>query len=403
MKKIICIIATLVMISALSFLNSCKKDDPPAVQYLYGGWITGHVFAENGTTPIAMANVFVDYEGEIYFTKTDADGYFKLLAPEGNQVLHIQTGKGKIFRTYMDVEIARNTITEIPEATVKLQQVVNLAYITGAYDEIQDIIVQSLGYTATPILLDDLDNLSTLQNYGAIFINCGTHYGFSELRWDNVRQFVEQGGSLYVSDWAVSSLIGYLSGTKMDESKERNAWYLPETTSKTCPARTGGFIGTDNLCTQRSGLATVVHDAVVMNEELATWLGTNTIDIEYDLPAWEVIKVLGNNWETLIYDDNHGYGPLAVRTNFNGSGGLSNKNGNQTWITICHYPPGNPANPQTITIPISAWPAHEAHGDHIGSCEGNGGSIVFTTFHNHPHEAVDENIQKILEYFIINL
>jgi len=35
---------------------------------------------------------------------------------------------------------------------------------------------------------------------------------------------------------------------------------------------------------------------------------------------------------------------------------------------ICHIPPGNPNNPQTITIPTSAYPAHLAHGDHEGIC-----------------------------------
>jgi hypothetical protein len=37
-------------------------------------------------------------------------------------------------------------------------------------------------------------------------------------------------------------------------------------------------------------------------------------------------------------------------------------------ITICHYPPGNKNNPQTITISESAWPAHEKHGDKQGAC-----------------------------------
>jgi hypothetical protein len=36
--------------------------------------------------------------------------------------------------------------------------------------------------------------------------------------------------------------------------------------------------------------------------------------------------------------------------------------------TICHIPPGNSGNPQTLTIPISAWPAHQAHGDNLGAC-----------------------------------
>jgi hypothetical protein len=35
-------------------------------------------------------------------------------------------------------------------------------------------------------------------------------------------------------------------------------------------------------------------------------------------------------------------------------------------ITICYYPPGNPANVQEITISENAWPAHDAHnGDFI--------------------------------------
>jgi large repetitive protein len=37
-------------------------------------------------------------------------------------------------------------------------------------------------------------------------------------------------------------------------------------------------------------------------------------------------------------------------------------------ISICHYPPGNRDNPQTITIAESAWPAHQAHGDTQGAC-----------------------------------
>jgi hypothetical protein len=39
-------------------------------------------------------------------------------------------------------------------------------------------------------------------------------------------------------------------------------------------------------------------------------------------------------------------------------------------VTICHYPPGNTGNPQQIEIPLSAWPAHQAHGDKLGPCPG---------------------------------
>jgi len=37
-------------------------------------------------------------------------------------------------------------------------------------------------------------------------------------------------------------------------------------------------------------------------------------------------------------------------------------------VTICHVPPGNPANAHTITVGAPAVPAHLAHGDHVGPC-----------------------------------
>jgi len=37
-------------------------------------------------------------------------------------------------------------------------------------------------------------------------------------------------------------------------------------------------------------------------------------------------------------------------------------------VTICHIPPGNPANAHEITVDAHAIPAHLAHGDNLGSC-----------------------------------
>lgn len=38
----------------------------------------------------------------------------------------------------------------------------------------------------------------------------------------------------------------------------------------------------------------------------------------------------------------------------------------KTWV--CHYPPGNPDNPQNICVGMPSVPAHQAHGDTLGVC-----------------------------------
>ncbi len=44
--------------------------------------------------------------------------------------------------------------------------------------------------------------------------------------------------------------------------------------------------------------------------------------------------------------------------------------GNQKKTTICHIPPGNPANAHTLCIGNAAVPAHlDNHGDHLGVCD----------------------------------
>ncbi|MCX7955273.1 MAG: hypothetical protein N3A01_08840 [Bacteroidales bacterium] len=69
--------------------------------------------------------------------------------------------------------------------------------------------------------------------------------------------------------------------------------------------------------------------------------------------------------------------------------------GNNDKITICHYPPGNPNNPQTITISINALEAHLAHGDYIGPCKT--GNIIFIDCKPNPYQEyvkIEYTLQK---------
>jgi hypothetical protein len=45
-------------------------------------------------------------------------------------------------------------------------------------------------------------------------------------------------------------------------------------------------------------------------------------------------------------------------------------------VTLCHLPPDNPSNPQTIHLSSDAVPDHLAHGDFIGPCDEDGDGIL---------------------------
>jgi uncharacterized repeat protein (TIGR01451 family) len=50
------------------------------------------------------------------------------------------------------------------------------------------------------------------------------------------------------------------------------------------------------------------------------------------------------------------------------SSSMTSSSSSEANVIICHLPPGNPANAQTITVGQSAVPAHLSHGDYLGAC-----------------------------------
>lgn len=376
---------SIVFITIVSiFLFSCKKNADETATPIIMGNIKGKVFAADNKTPINQATVFVSTKGNIYSTKTDSKGEYILAAPIGKQKLFIQTGKGSMFRTVIDIDIKENQTVTMPAA--KLTQVAKLGYVVGSYDKIEDIIVNSLGYTALPIA--DLHNFSTLTNYDAIFLNCSSNLSVDSVVDKNLANFVSNGGSIYASDWAVAYLMG------------------KNVSGSVCPyIRANGFLPDNTLCTTRGGTSTTISSAVITSTDLANYLGKATIDIHYDLPSWETVNNVDNNfWETMLAHPTTGL-PLLVRTDkfTNALAGTINVGVNDSaYVTICH----KEANVSTtITIDKADLPLHLAHGDKIGSCESNtnSGRIYFTTFHNEAGGVISNDIKGILQYMILNL
>lgn len=391
-------------LSLVLVINSCHKEPenvtPPDNTVVDKGFVTGKVLAQNGTTAIPNASVFIDCDGELYITSTGLDGVFLLQAPAGARVLNVQSGTGRIFRAQYNVNIVKDQTTNIPNGTLKLTQSVNLAYIQGQFDNIQTIITDSLGYTADELTVSDLDNLTLLESYGAIFLNCGKNGLLDTQKYLNLMAFVQDGGCIYASDYAVE----YLTGD--GNAKNTGHHHAPNQLKATCPnGLAGGFIEDSTLCTSKTGPYGVINNCEIVAPDLQAYLGKTYIDINYNLSQWEVIELYDLPWEVLIRDTAT-YGPLAIRAYIN----ISNKELNAVqdtgWVTICHIPPGNPNNAHTITISVNALQAHLAHGDYLGPCNSQGSSsgvIYFTTFHNEIQGTLSPDVKNILQYFILNM
>lgn len=401
-------IKIILLASVFLFSLSCKKDKEVEENTTNSnhGKVEGVIYSGNGEVKLPAVKVFVDVEGEVYLTQTDKNGKFSLSAPAGDHLLYMHSGDGKLFFSTSNVSIKKGSSTTLSSGANVLNQQGAIAYIPGAFDNIEGII-NALGYTADELAVPDLLDATTLDQYSAIFLNCGMSGQLETQMYQNLEDYLSNGGSLYASDFAVEYLTGdgnlNVSAHHHDHADEYDI-------AKTCVTQQGGFVTDNMLCTQKQGASGMINGVEVVDNDIQLVVGSNNMDLNYNLGGWEVIRNLGAEFDILIQDNNN-YGPLAVRSNASapwaqgsGNGGNNNNgNSNNQFVTICHIPPGNPNNPQTITISVNALQAHLDHGCFIGSCEGEGGHVFYTTFHNSPQSPVSQDVENILQYFITNL
>lgn len=398
--------AIIFLIAITLSITSCKKDKEESSSNENFATVEGKIFNENGTVAIPAVKVYVDVEGEVFLTTSKKDGSFSLNIPEGTHTLYMQAGDGKIFFNTTEITVEKGGTTNLGSGSTILKQFSNLAYISGSFDDIESIIIDSLGYQADQLTAQDLLNPSTLEDYAAIFLNCGLQEQLEAQMYQNLEDFVANGGSLYASDFAVEYLTGD-GNMKSGSFPEHHDNHEHFNVAKTCNTQLGGFVTDNILCTQKQG-ASGIYNVDVIDPTIQTVVGANSINVDYNLGAWEVIKNLGPEFDVLIEDATN-YGPLAIQSNSSAPWASGNGSGQTIddiegdFVTICHIPPGNPNNPQTITISVNALQAHLNHGCSIGSCEGNGGKILYTTFHNHPQGNINNDTYNILQHFIMNL
>jgi hypothetical protein len=186
--------------------------------------------------------VYADEKTSAYHCRTNKDGYFEFQVPITTKKIIIESGDGNIFMSEVAVDLKSGQTIQLAGSETILDCRGRMVYIAGAFDKIEAIVHDSFGCPITQITNADLTNASSLNNYDAIFINCGASNPLDSTSYVNLQNFVAQGGSLYVSDFAVCYLLGNYSGT--------------------C-TRTLGFVDDNKLCTIKSGASGVVSNVAV--------------------------------------------------------------------------------------------------------------------------------------------
>jgi len=210
---------------------------------------------------------------------TEADGRFLVEGlPAGDHLVHVE--KGSFSSTYeVSLELG---LYEIPEEECALEPP-NIAVISGSYDHIEDILDDlALEYTLVDGTSADyvgfLRDAARMNEFDIIFFNCGiadTWHSHQAAIAANITAFVEDGGSVYASDWAHFFVEAAFPG-KLD------------------------FYGEDLVFSSpRVGMEGSVS-AQVIDPTMQAIIGGATASINYDLSMWVVPENLGSGVDTLL-------------------------------------------------------------------------------------------------------
>jgi hypothetical protein len=299
--------------------------------------VTGIVYAPNLEIPVSGAVVWasktrpdgipstvycaecIEFEcGTTPWTTSRADGRFELSLDEGNWWIAVQ--KGQFLRlTEIDVQPGSNQLgsesTSLPdrEDPDEGRYIPRIAMALGAYDRLEDGLAK-LGLGDTLIDGDDhretlipgteqfaiwdnagadfgldvmgefgelLADPALLEQYHIVFVPCSNDHALADLdakAKDNLRDWVERGGKLYVSDWS-NEFVGQTFAQYQDFWEKSGDADLPNEYDST------GTVLDHQLLAWLAALPEGLKDINTKNEAA----GFPTIN---DLPLIETV----NNW-----------------------------------------------------------------------------------------------------------
>ena len=264
------------------------------------GFITGDICAAEGGVPgpLAGATVIASWQDgetdsvETVETLTDVDGHFELLSLDPDDNITVRASKDG-FTFSWNVRAGENggplrDRTVMPAginltASVDCQPLLpddgrRYLVVEGIYDRIEDALTRNgiqpeiepfptgLGWAN-----DLFSNAERISNFDVIFVNCGaedsefaTPGGLSAAAKTGLRRYVEQGGSLYVSDWSYE-LVEQVFPEKID------------------------FFGSDAVFDAAQQAVGGTYDTRVLDGELEGFLELSNFDISFSFQAGSII------------------------------------------------------------------------------------------------------------------
>jgi hypothetical protein len=208
-------------------VRDCEPPDPGTTGKIVGTICGAEIDGQPGE-PLAGVRVYVvqQIDGYTFEDETTPEGTFTIAGiPTPQAGLQVRAERGGFAYQWDDVNVSSiNVAPDGTDLTISLDcqplepdDERSYLVVNGTFDKIGNVLDRmGLDYTRAEGVPADITTLWTsevfanydqLDNYDAVFVNCG----ISEVDFDlglspgiaqNIRDYVEGGGSLYVSDWA---------------------------------------------------------------------------------------------------------------------------------------------------------------------------------------------------------
>jgi hypothetical protein len=274
--------------------RTCEPPDPSSTGAVHG------IICVDDDQGVAGVRVFVtnEIDGVTYEDYTAEDGSFTIAGIPAPRTVQIRAQRAGFSFTWNDVQIY--PLSDQPEGTVLSDTVactylvpddgVNYLVVNGFYDKIQNVLdrMELPNVTITegnpvdpssPWAAGVFGDYAALNEYDAVFINCGV----SESEFigtpdpvvaQNLRQYVQQGGSLYVSDQAYDII--------------ELVW----------PDRIDFLFGDSDNSAAEAG-ADGLHTMDISEPGLRDFVGQDTIDIDFNFGYFAIINEVASG--TTVY------------------------------------------------------------------------------------------------------